>query len=175
MNDNFSLNILNKIKKILSELTAQKEQIDNVDTNVSKLASTIDNVNSNVTNINTVSEEIKSLIGEEISAQLNTLQSNIVAAMPSSSGGLSSCIKSVQFKTGTPAATSSSVTTTTISFTSVDINKTLFLVSGVGHKITSRAATKIVLSSENTSYASGSGMSGTYYFDSYSVQIIEFY
>ena len=49
-----------------------------------------------VQEVKTVSDEIKALIGTEIATQLNTLKTDIIAAMPSGSSGLTSCIRKIQ-------------------------------------------------------------------------------
>lgn len=49
-----------------------------------------------VQEVKNVSDEIKALIGTEIATQLSTLKTDIIAAMPSGSSGLTSCIRKIQ-------------------------------------------------------------------------------
>ena len=103
MFDNLIMSMNSKLKKVISGLETNEGKIDEISTDVVSIQST--------------SDDIKALIGTEIATQLSTLQSNIIAAMNSSSGGV---VKSVQRGTTTS-------TTVTLS-QSVDPNKCMVLI-----------------------------------------------
>lgn len=89
MFDNLLMSMNSKLKKIMSGLETNEGKIDEISTDVGS-------VGTNVAAVQSTSDEIKALIGTEIATQLSALEANVIAAMPSGSSGLTSCIRKIQ-------------------------------------------------------------------------------
>ena len=125
-----------------------------------------------VQEVKTVSDEIKALIGTEIATQLNTLKTDIIAAMPSGSSGLTSCIRKIQRGTATFQDEATSVTLSGFS----TLGKMVVIINGLScydayvatPYITSLTTTKLTVNYSGDWNARLNS-------ENYSYQVIEFY
>lgn len=125
-----------------------------------------------VQEVKTVSDEIKALIGTEIATQLNTLKTDIIAAMPSGSSGLTSCIRKIQRGTATFQDEATSVTLSGFS----TLGKMVVIINGLScydtyvatPYITSLTTTKLTVNYSGDWNARLTA-------ENYSYQVIEFY
>lgn len=147
---NLFMSVNSKLKKIIDKLGTNAEKLDEVRENVAA-------VGTDVANVQVVSDEIKALIGTEIATQLSALESNVIAAMPGGSSGLTSCVKSMQNISASNSATNysgnvnESYMDTTITFSAVDLNKTFVNSSGcVLSALTSTSAIVTIPKTEET-------------------------
>lgn len=120
MFDNLLMSMNSKLKKIMSGLETNEGKIDEISTDVGS-------VGISVATVQSTSDEIKALIGTEIATQLSTLQANIIAAMPSGSSGLTSCIRKIQ--RGTTFFKDDDVTVSLSGFSSV--GKMFVILDGI--------------------------------------------
>ena len=126
MFDNLLMSMNSKLKKIMSGLETNEGKIDEISTDVGS-------VGTSVATVQSTSDEIKALIGTEIATQLSALESNVIAAIPSSS---SKALYSVSTgSTVLKTIVSSSMSASSTSFTSLGACK----VTGICGQVTIRA------------------------------------
>lgn len=124
MFDNLLMSMNSKLKKIMSGLETNEGKIDEISTDVGS-------VGTSVATVQSTSDEIKALIGTEIATQLSALEANVIAAMPSGSSGLTSCIRKIQRGTTSITANEMSVSVTLSGFSNV--NKMFVILDGMSY------------------------------------------
>ena len=123
-----------------------------------------------VQEVKTVSDEIKALIGTEIATQLSTLKTDIIAAMPSGSSGLTSCIRKIQRgRVHTSQIVSDDDKVALSGFT--NLNKMIVLIDSVYTDDYDTSNTGVYVEELTKTYV----QFGWKYEHTFSYQVIEFY